>query len=185
MSLVFKSKLLREEIKYWLLLVCLFLWALTATVYSVSKAEKIILVGIDDVGARLITDSKDRLLQSELKNFLRSFFESYYAYDEKTFLSKIGNATEVMSDDLWQRNKDRLMELNQNLQKTPLSQSAEIESIDLIDQGKVEAILVVLIHSRINEQRVRLKVVLEFKRNDRSEKNPWGFQITELSDAVM
>lgn len=185
MSLIFKSKLLREEIKHWLLMGCLCLWALTATVYALSKSEKVILIGVDDVGARLITEDKDRLLQSELKNFLKAFFESYYVYDEKNFLQKIGNATEMMTVDLWQKNKDRLLELHQKLQKTPLSQTMEVESIDLVDQGRVEAILGISVHSRMNEQKVRLKVILEFRRNERSEKNPWGFQITELSDAVI
>lgn len=185
MSLVFKSKLLRNEIKHWILISCLVLWGVTASLYALSKTEKMILIGVDDAGTRLITANSDRLLQSELKNFLKTFFESYYAYDEKNFLEQIGRATEIMSDDLWQRNKDKLLELNQKLQKTPLSQKMEMETIDLLDQGKVEAILVLKIRSRINEQKIRLKVVVEFKKHERTEKNPWGFEVTELSDAVI
>lgn len=90
-----------------------------------------------------------------------------------------------MSDDLWQRNKDRLLELNQKLQKNPLSQAMEVETIDLIAQGKVEAVLILKIRSRMNEQKIRLKVVIEFKKHERTEKNPWGFEITELNDAVL
>lgn len=183
--MIFKSKLLREEIKHWLLVASLSLWALTATIYAISKSEKMILIGVDDVGTRIITDSKDRLLQSELKNFLKVFFETYYSYDEKNYLTQIGTATELMTNELWERNKDHLLEINEKLQKTPLAQSMEIESIDLIDQGKVEAILMLKIRSRIQEQKVRLKVNLEFKKNERSEKNPWGFQITEVSDAAI
>ncbi|MBS1972652.1 MAG: hypothetical protein JSU04_20255 [Bdellovibrionales bacterium] len=185
MSLVFKSKLLREQIKHWVLVVSLSIWAFSVSVIALTKSEKVILIGIDDAGARIITENKDRLIQSELKNFLKAFFDSYYVYDEKNFLHKIGSATEIMTDDLWQRNKDRLLDLHQKLQNTPLSQTMEIESIDLVEPGKVEAILGINIHSRMNQQKVRLKVNLEFKKNDRNEKNPWGFEVTELSDAVI
>jgi len=185
MSLVFKSKLLRNEIKHWLLVGSLAIWGLTASLYAFSKSEKLILVGIDDAGVRLITANSDRLLQAELKSFLKTFFEYYYTYDEKTFLDQIGHATELMSDDLWQRNKDKLLELQQKLQKTPLSQSMEIETIDLLEQGKIEAVLGLKVRARLNEQKVRLKVLIEFKKHERSEKNTWGFEVVELSDAVI
>ena len=121
MSLIFKSKLLRNEIKHWILIGCLLLWGLTASVYAFSKSEKIILIGIDDAGTRIVTSSQDRLLQSELKNFLKAFFQTYYVYDESSFIEQMGRATEMMSDSLWQRNKDHLSELQQKLQKSPLS----------------------------------------------------------------
>lgn len=185
MSLIFKSKLLRNEIKHWLLVGSLGVWGLTATIYAFSKSEKLILVGIDDAGVRLITANSDRLLQAELKSFIKAFFEYYYVYDEKTFLDQIGHATELMSDDLWRRNKDKLLEIQQKLQKTPLSQSMEIETIDLLEQGKIEAVLGLKVRARLNEQKVRLRGVIEFKKHERNEKNPWGFEIVELSDAVI
>ena len=198
MSLIFKSKLIRHEIKHWLLIASLLLWGITGTVYAFTKSQKIILIGIDEAGTRLVTASSDRLLQSELKNFLKTFFDAYYVYDEKNYLDQIGKATEIMTDELWQKNKDRLLELHEKLQKNPLSQSMEIESIDLVEasgqdssgagtgsHGKIESVLVIKVHSRLVEQKVRLKVNIEFKKHERDEKNPWGFEITELTDAVI
>jgi len=37
----------------------------------------------------------------------------------------------------------------------------------------------------MSEQNIKLKVILDFKKNERSEQNPWNFQITELSDVVI
>ena len=71
------------------------------------------------------------------------------------------------------------------LDQNPLSQTSDIENMDLVDQNKVEAILKIKITSRMNEQIVRLKVILEFKKQERNDKNPWNYQITELSDVVL
>lgn len=185
MNLIFTSKLYREEFKHWVLILALTLWALIASVFAFRNQSKTILIGIDDIGTRVIAESSDRLLQSELKNFLNTFFDQYYTYDDKNFSDRVGKATEMMSSSLWDSVKDKLLEQNEKLKKNPLSQFAEIQSIDLIDQGRIEAILNLKIKSRLNEQTVRLKVNLEFKKVSRSEKNPWGFEVVELSDATI
>ena len=185
MDLIFKSKLYREEFKHWTLIFALFVWAIISTIYAFRNQEKTILIGIDDIGTRVIAESTDRLVQSELKNFLKTFLDMYFTYDHTTFSEKMGSATELMSPDLWEQNKEKLLDLNERLKKTPLSQFAEIESIDLVEQGKIEAILNLRIKSRLLEQKSRIKVNLQFKRSERTEKNPWGFEITELNDAVI
>lgn len=182
-SMIFKSKLLREEIKHWIAILALFLWAVTATIVAISRTEKTILIGIDDAGTRIITNNSDRLIQSELKNFLSYFINHYYSYDEKTFIGQIGISTDLMSEDLWSRNREELLGLNQRLQKTPLTQVVEIESMDLIEPGKVEVLLALNVRSRLNTQIVKLKVLMEFKARERSDKNPWPFEITEVADA--
>ncbi len=121
-SYFLKSKLLRSEIKHWLLVTVLFLWSFTATYISLTEKEKIILIGMDEAGTRLITESSDRLLKSELKNFLTNFFGLYYSYDEKTYQEKMGEATDLMTDQLWDLNKEKLFEIHKKLEKTPLTQ---------------------------------------------------------------
>ena len=185
MSLIFKSKLIRNEIKHWFLIGVLLLWSIVATVLVVTRKDKTILIGIDDAGTRVITDSSDRLLKSELKNFLQEFLNSYYQYDDKTFLENISKATEMMSEDLWDRNKAHLIEVSENLKKVPLTQNLEIESIDLIDDGKIEVELILKIKARLNEQPVKLKVILEYKSKERSEKNPYQYELTEILEQRM
>lgn len=183
--IVLKSKLYREEIKHWLLIVSLFVWAIIATIVVFRNSSKIILVGIDESGARIISESTDRLLRLETKQFLKFFIDHYYTYDQVTFSEQMGLSTEIMSTDLWEKEKSKLIELKTKLDQNPLSQTADIENMDLVDQNKVEAILKIKITSRMNEQIVRLKVILEFKKQERSDKNPWNYQITELSDVVL
>ena len=183
--MIFKSKLYREEIKHWLLTAALLFWSITATIFAIQNRKQTLIIGIDEAGSRIISDSKDRLLQSELKQFFKYFLDQYFSYNQDTFNERVGVATELMSADLWEREKSKLTELKSKLDKLPLSQFSEIESVDLIDQNKIEAILKLKIKSRLSEQSVKLKVVLNFKKHDRSEKNPWNYEITELSDATL
>ncbi len=183
--MILKSKLYREEIKHWLLIVALFLWAMSSTIVVFRNSSKTILVGMDESGARIISESTDRLLRLETKQFLKFFLDHYYTYDQVIFAEQMGLSTELMSPDLWEKEKSKLIELKAKLDKNPLSQTADIENMDLVDQNKVEAILKIKITSRMNEQIVRLKVIIEFKKQERNDKNPWNYQITELSDVVL
>ncbi|MDG0816485.1 VirB8/TrbF family protein [Bdellovibrio svalbardensis] len=184
-KLLYKSKLLRESILYWLSFIALLLWAVTATAWAVLKSDKTVLIGIDEAGTRIITTSSDRLVQSELKAFLKYFFEMYYSYNELNFNERMSLSTDLFSNDLWALQRDKIAQLGVNLKKTPLSQSAEIQSIDRIDNSKIEAILLLTIRSRMSEQKVRLKVILSYRRSERTEKNPWGYEVDELSDATL
>lgn len=185
MDLIFKSKLYREEFKHWILILCLLVWASISTIFALQNKSRTVLIGIDEVGTRIITESSDRLLQSELKNFLKSFLDLYYTYNETNFSARMGQATEFLSLDLWNSNKSKLLELDEKLKKASLTQFSEVESIDLLEPGRIEAILNLRIRSRLSENKVRLKVLLDYKRASRTERNPWGFEITELSDATL
>lgn len=183
--IIFKSKLYREEIKHWLLTGVLLLWGMVSTIFAIQNRKQTLLIGIDEAGSRIISDSKDRLIQVELKQFFKYFLDQYYTYNQDTFSERVGLATELMTLDLWEREKTKLIDLKDKLSKNPLSQFSEIESVDLVGQNKIEAILKIKIKSRLNEQVLKLKVTLEFKKQERSETNPWNYQITELSDAVI
>lgn len=180
-----KSKLLREEIKHWLLIFALSVWAIFATVFALRNNSKTMLIGIDESGSRLITETNDRILQNELKNFIKYFVERYYIYDEKTYADQISNASELMNSELWEIQKPKLLEIKEKLQRMPLVQLAEIESLDKVDNDKIEGVLNLTIKSKLSEHKVKLKINLRISKAPRTEQNPWGFEITELSDAVL
>lgn len=182
---IFKSKLYREEILRWTLYTSLLVWALSSTYMLLKKNDKLVLIGIDESGTRLITDTGDRILQNELKSFFQEFLKKYYEYDEKSFPDQIESASNLMSSDLWETQKSKLLNIQEKLQKYPLSQSIEIESIDMIDNQKIEAILNIKINSKIAVKNVKLKVKLNFEKHSRNELNPWNYQITEVQDAQM
>jgi hypothetical protein len=185
MSLVFKSKLYREEIKHWLLIGALSIWAISATIYGIRTKQTTLLIGIDENGSRLITDTNDRFLKSELKNFINEFISSFYTYNESTFSDQVGKASDLMSKELWELQKSKLLELKAKLAKSPLSQRAEILSIDLVNNDRIEATIGLTIWSRMNEQKVILKVILNVQKAARTETNTWGYEILEVKDEVI
>jgi len=180
-----KSALVRNEIKHWLLIAALSLWAMIASFFALKNNSKTILIGIDDNGSRIITETSDRILQNELKNFTKYFIEHFYSYDEKTYPDQMSSASDLMSPDLWESQKPKLLEIKEKLQKLPLVQIAEIENLDKVDSDKIEGLLNLTIKSKLSEHKVKLKITLKIAKAKRSEQNPWGFEITELSDAVL
>lgn len=180
-----KSQLLRNEIKHWMLVLSLSFWALLASFFALKNNAKTILIGIDDGGSRLITETNDRILQSELKNFLKYFIENFYSYNEKTFGDQISSVSDVMSPELWDSQKPKLLELKEKLEKIPLEQFAEIENLDKVDSNKIEGVLNITVKSKLSEHKVKLKISLQFNKSTRTEQNPWGYEITELSDGVL
>ncbi len=183
--MIFKSKLYREEIKHWLVIVLSICFGIVGSIHSIQSAPQTLLIGIDESGVRLIKEGNDRLLQVELKQFLKYFLDQYYTYNSETFKDRLGFATELMSFDLWEREKPKLLEIQEKLNKAPLSQFSEIENIDLVEYGKIEALIRVKIKSRLNENELKLRVFIRYQNQMRNEKNPWNFEITELSDAVL
>jgi hypothetical protein len=184
MSLIFRSKLIRNEITHWALVVALLLWALTASLYSFSKKDQLILIALDENGTHLITKADDRLLQLELKNFIQNFISTFYDYDEKSFSEKMNKATDLMSEPLWLSQKENIQKIQKNLQENPLSQTPEIESLDLIGDSKIEALVGLKVTSRLREEKVFLKVTLEFKKHERSLQNPWGYEVINIYEVL-
>ncbi len=186
MRLLLKSKIYQIEIQRWLLILTLLIWSGTATVFALQNRKEIVLIGLESNGfARVINEKNDRILQNELKAFVFEFLNNYYAYDENTFLIKLSKATDQMSASLWESQKAKLLDISENLKKTPLTQSFEIESLDLINGNHVEAILKIKIQQRLSEKIFKLKVNLEVENKPRTSTNPWGYEIREVTDVVI
>ena len=186
MRLLFKSKLYQLEIQRWLLILILFIWSLVSTGFALQNRKEIVLVGIESNGfARVISDKNDRILQNELKSFVFEFLNNYYAYDENSYLLKLSKSTDMMSERLWESEKIKILEVSENLKKTPLSQSFEVESLDLINGNFVEAVLLIKIQQRLAEKVFKLKITLEIDNKPRTSTNPWGYEIKEVTDVVL
>lgn len=185
-TLVFKSKFYQTEILRWGLVLSLLVWAVISSLFALTNNREVILVAIDGAGsARLISEKDDRFLRNELKAFLQAFFDGYYTFDQTTFDERVGAATDLMSKDLWEREKPKVATLSQKLKSNPLSQASKIRSLDLIEEGRVEAILEVKVRQRVSEETSLVKVVLKYEPHARSKENSWGYQIIEVSDAVL
>lgn len=186
MTLFRLSRLYQQEIQKWILILALCAWGLTASVLAIQNRKEIILVGLSSSGsARLIESKDDRYLQEELKGFLMAFLELYYTFDQASFAGRVGAASDLMADGLWSQQKEKLSQLQESLKTEPLKQSAGIESLDLVSDSKVDAVLNLRIEQRLSQRNIKIRVTIEVSPHARSTQNPWGYEIKELSDVAL
>lgn len=185
MALIFKSKLYRDEIKHWALILSLIGTTILSSYFALRNQSKTILIGVTESESRIITDSNDRVLKFELRNFIKDFLETYYSYDNATYLSQMELSSDLMARDLFEKEKPKILDLKKKLETNLVDQRIEIENIDMLDDQNIEAILNVKIKGKIDTKSVKLKVHLKFQKSLRNELNPWGYEITEVSDGVI
>jgi hypothetical protein len=179
-----KSRFIREEVLRLLLITALALWALTATAVALLKTEKTVLIGVADEASYVISQSNETIKRREIASFVRSFIESYFEFTPNNHAEKISRAGDLMAKSLWDEKLPNLLKINERLKTEPLIQSAKIHSIDLINEETVEAMLQVQITKRIESITTNLKVTLKVRPHERTESNPWPFEITEVKDEV-
>jgi hypothetical protein len=179
-----KSRFIREEILRVALIVALTLWAVTATVVALLKTEKTILIGVSDEASYVISQSNEAVKRKEIASFVRGFISNYYEFSPSNHAEKISRAGDLMAKSLWDEKRPSLLKINERLQTEPLVQTAKILSIDLINEETVEALLQIQITKRIKSVNTNLKVTLKVSPRERTQSNPWPFEITEVKDEV-
>ncbi len=180
-----KSPLYREEILRWSLIGALAFWGLSSTIWAVTKTQTTLLIAIDDNGARLVTDEHDHLIKAEAVNFIKTFIGFYLNFDSVSHRLQIGKAADLMSSELWERSKLKLFEIDKRLKVEPLSQVSEIQSIDVIRENTYEVIALVHINHRASDSKLPLKLTIELSSRNRTQENPWAFEIKELKDEAL
>lgn len=180
-----RSRFIREEVLRLGLIIALTLWATSATLIAVLKKDRTILIGVTDDASYVISDSNEALRRKEIVSFVRTFVENYYEFTPTNHAEKISRAGDVMASGLWESKRADLKQVNDRLKTDPLVQTAKIVSIDLIDETTIEATLQIAILKRIETISTNLKVTLKVRPHERTESNPWPYEIAEVSDAVL
>lgn len=183
--ILLKSKIYREEILRWILIVTLLAWAVTATVLALRAKSETILIGLDDHGARLITDQRDRLLVTESTKLIQNFVDLYYSYNETSHKLRIGRATDLMNEELWKKLQPELAKVEEKLSKEPLTETAEIESIDQTGTNKYQVLIGLIVKQRMSERAVRLRLEIGLRQRERTGGNPFGFEIISLAESPL
>lgn len=185
MSYLFKSRFYREELMRWILLVALAAWAISATYVATTRKDKLVVIAVSDELSYVVQTTNIARDQKELLAFTKAALNKLYTYDEKSFSANLSSVSDLMSDDLWQERKDEYLKLLEKLKADPLSQISKIESIEEIDANHLKATLQVTIRHKIQTTEIRVRVELEIRRRERTENNPWMFEIASIKDAVI
>lgn len=180
-----RSRFIREEVLRVALIATLAVWAVSATAIALFKKEKTVLIGVSDDASYVISQSNETLRRKEIVSFVRGFIANYYEFSPNNHAEKISRAGDAMASSLWESKRADLQRINERLKTEPLVQTPKILSIDLLDDETVEVLLQIHIAKRIESVSTNLKVTLKVRPHERSESNPWPFEISEVSDAVL
>lgn len=185
MSYLFKSRLLREEIYKWMLIVALFAWAVTATTVAFSKQEKILLIGTSDQGSFLISRTEEQVLEKERLELLKKFLSLYYSVDPSSYLERVSQAGDLMSKEFWEVKRSSFLEIKKKLDENPLTQTSRIKSIDLIGENVFEVVLELTVFQKLSENKTLLRSTVQLERHNRTEINPWPYEVVEVKDELL
>lgn len=165
------------------IIVALLLWAITASIFLLIHDEKTVLISVENGRARIL--SADSESKEEAAAFIKNVLENLYNFNTESFSKNVGLAVDAMSAELWSKEKEKFLSLKNTLKENNISQSAIIEKINLLEDGRYEAVLNVLLNIRVSREAFTQKVILGLKKIKRSEQNPWGLEVVELNEARM
>ena len=167
-----------------LALICsLSLWAGSTTFLLLRREdEKLLLIGIDENGTRLITRSDDPLLKTEIIHFVKEFISRLYSFNPETFEENLGRASDLMSKALWDKEKDRVLKLSEIVKKEGISSKAKIESISKTRDGKYTAQIQLTEERRAGKHERKLGIEVSLTKVERSEANPYGIEVDSLNE---
>jgi hypothetical protein len=174
--------MLKRHLAMGLLIFALLSWALVASFHALTTKSETILIGIDQNGTRIISKADDPLFKTEVVNFLRRFVALQYNFDESTFEDNVGSASELMTIQLWEREKAKIIELGKVVKKEKIAYTANLQKITTKD-GKFQMLLETNQMMRMKNAKSLIKVDVEIVQTKRTAQNPWGMEIASLTES--
>lgn len=184
MRTLFISKLYEREILRWLSHFALFTWALIATVLFVrlemNKPQPIMVAVSAEGRVRLIETQNQEFENEELREFVFEFVRQFYEWSPETFQTRVGRATDLLTEEAWIETQAEILKIQEAVQKESLVQKVKIESVDLVSEFEVDIKIKILREVRMTESIENVRVRLTLSKNQRSTKNPWGYEIQKM-----
>lgn len=166
-------------------LVVIALWALVATVLLLKNQPKTLLVGIDQYGARLITDQSDRLLKAEAENIAKRFVATLLNYTAQTFESQVSQAGDLISQKAWELRREEFRKLSEKLRGQEFSQEAKIQEVRQVSDLEFEIDVKVESKSKLQVATSTLRYQLKLQPKKRTSENPSAFEVADYVEHVL
>ena len=177
--------LVKKHLALTAILLTLTAWALVASTLALQNKHELLLIGLDPNGTRVITSQEDPLFKTEVVNFLRSFVSELYTFTPETFESSVGRASDLMTKDLWEKEKEKVVKLQAIVKAEAISSSAEITSITKVSAGIFKVGLTMSESRRVGKQTKKLEVTVGLRKGERSESNSYGIEVNELQETTV
>lgn len=169
----------RREIFLISLVGLLLTWAISSTALALRNKPKVTLIGIEKTGAYVI--GKESIAREAVAvTFIRHFLILFYSHDKNSFKTNTELATNLMSEDLFNELKNRILQEQNETEK--YSQAAEVVSVSLIESDTYQAQIRMKYFKDLSESSNEFKVILSTKESPFYQENPWGFEITRLEE---
>jgi hypothetical protein len=147
----------------------------------VSNKKETILIGIDNNGTRIITDSEDPIFKTEIITFIRTFMNYFYNFDQDTYPENLGRASDLMSIELWKAKKDTIVKLGDQIKKDPKQLAAHITKIVKEDDFYIVSLNVEELY-RAKKTNFLVQLKVSVNKIDRTATNPYGLEISTLEE---
>jgi len=165
-----------------MLLFLLLAWAATSSIWAYQNKPRIIFIGLDDSGTRIITEATDPILAKERVKFVREFLRGYYNYASTDYTQAMSQAGALMSDPLWREKELDFKHIADQMKQTPLTQEARLIDLRQVSEQEFEADLDIHIRSRLQERTVKYRVVLTIAPRKRNTENPYPLEVTGIHE---
>jgi hypothetical protein len=161
----------------------LTLWALTASLLAIRNLNEVIVIGVDENGTREISRPDDPLLKTETINFIRYFFSCLYNFTPTNFSETVGVAVDLMTPELWATEKEKILSLQENVEKGFIFNRSIIRRISK-EGDTYKVYLETYLKEKIKESRQDLVAEIKLRRTERTSKNPWGLEVEKLNENI-
>lgn len=168
-----------------LLIVGLLVYSAVCTVVMLQIKPTTLVIGIDSYGTRVIETKDDHLIRLERHNFVKSFLTLLFNYNSDNFSKNASMAGDMMSSEAWNKRQTEFKQLVSSLKEVPIQQVSEVEDIREIDQTSYEADLKITIRSKLNEKKLRVRVVMNLKPASRTAINPFPWEVSNYEEQVL
>ncbi len=165
-----------------LVTVLVAVWAITASIWAYRSIPRVILIGLDETGTRVITTVDDPIIARERVNFVREFLRGYYVYDSASYPEHISQVGSFMSDKLWKEKESGFQGIAKQMKERPLSQDAHLLDLRKVSESEFEADLAISIRSRLQERAVRYRVAVQIAPRKRNTENPYPLEVTSVHE---
>jgi hypothetical protein len=163
------------------IILSLFLWAVSSTLWAVNQKPQTIIIGLTGNGPVIVSDTEDKLSDLDAENFIRRFIALGFNYTSLTYVENMSLASDLMSEALFEKQKSEFQSVSETLKTRYVDQGATVSSIKRLEPNRYEIMVktnqVLDKRNETFDTRVRVKI----HPAERTTRNPWGLEIGEYS----
>lgn len=183
----YQSEMLKRNIQLALFIGLSILFFVTSifNIKAIATAKTPVLIAIDANGTRVIAKNEDPIFTTEAVGFITKFITSLNNFGPNDFMSKVGFATGMMSEELWKSKKASIIDLRSRVEKDEITVESELLKLTKDDKGQYFGLIRLKEKSRLNISEKTIKVEITLKTKPRTPEAPAGLEIDKYEETLV